>query len=249
MKTEDNIDQAELDKFADLASQWWDFEGPCKPLHDINPVRLEYIKKNSALTHKKILDVGCGGGILSESLAEAGGDVTAIDLNKKLIDVATSHLSTHDYPDQEPNLSIDYRYIGVEEIAESTPASYDVVTCMELLEHVPEPKKIIAACAKCLKPGGKLFFSTLNRTHKAYLFAIIGAEYLLHLLPQGTHDYNKFILPSEIDLWAREAGLALTNLSGLSYNLLNKEYFLSNTVSVNYMGMCTKDMEIKIEHG
>jgi len=240
MKTEQNIDQAELDKFADMASQWWDKEGPCKPLHDINPVRLEYIKNNVPLEGKKILDVGCGGGILSESLASAGGDVTAIDLNKTLIDVAKAHLLI---PGQQSKLAINYQHISIDELAKGSAESYDIVTCMELLEHVPEPKKIIEACAKCLKPGGKLFLSTLNRTVKAYLFAIIGAEYLLQLLPQGTHDYSKFIQPSEIDSWSREANLTLSHLSGLSYNLLTRDYYLSDNVSVNYMGMCTRSQE------
>jgi len=223
-----NADPIELEKFSQLAHKWWDPNSEFKPLHEINPLRLAYIDRIASLAGKTALDVGCGGGILSEALADAGATVTGIDLADKSLSVAKLHLL-------ESGKKVDYRKVAAEVLAEERPAHYDVVTCMEMLEHVPDPAVIVAACAKLVKPGGHVFFSTLNRNPKSYPFAIIGAEYVLNLLPRGTHDYAKFIKPSELAQWCRNAGLEVTEVTGMSYNPLDKSYSLGRDTSVNYL--------------
>jgi 2-polyprenyl-6-hydroxyphenyl methylase / 3-demethylubiquinone-9 3-methyltransferase len=223
-----NYDAAELNKFAELAHKWWDKTSEFKPLHDINPLRLNYIDAAVSLVGKTVLDVGCGGGILSESMAQKGAKVTGIDLGEKALKVAQLH-------SLESGIAVNYQLISVEELAEKQPASFDVVTCLEMLEHVPNPASVIAACAKLVKPGGQVFFSTINRNPKAYLLAVIGAEYILNMLPRGTHDYEKFIKPSELASWARSAGLSLKHQIGMSYNPITKYYWLGDDVAVNYM--------------
>jgi 2-polyprenyl-6-hydroxyphenyl methylase/3-demethylubiquinone-9 3-methyltransferase len=224
-----NVDHSEVSKFEALASRWWDPNSEFRPLHEINPLRLEYIDSITALAGKKVLDVGCGGGILSESMATKGASVTGIDMGESNLAVAKLHLL-------ESGEKVDYRLIPVEQLATEEAAKYDVVTCMEMLEHVPDPASIIRACAELVKPDGHVFFSTLNRNPKSYLFAIIGAEYVLNLLPKGTHDFEKFIKPSELDRWIREAGLNSKDMTGLVYNPLTRVYRLdANDVSVNYM--------------
>ena len=223
-----NFDQAELNKFSELAHQWWDKTSQFKPLHDINPLRLNYIDKAISLNGKTVLDVGCGGGILSESMAEKGAKVTGIDLGEKALKVAQLH-------SLESGVAVDYKFISAEELAENSPASFDVVTCLEMLEHVPNPTSVVAACAKLVKPGGHVFFSTINRNPKAYLFAVIGAEYVLNMLPRGTHDYAKFIKPSELASFVRGANLSLQQQIGMSYNPITKHYWLDSNISVNYM--------------
>ena len=223
-----NADPIELEKFSQLAHKWWDPNSEFKPLHEINPLRLAYIDRIASLAGKTALDVGCGGGILSEALADAGATVTGIDLADKSLSVAKLHLL-------ESGKKVDYRKVAAEVLAEESPAHYDVVTCMEMLEHVPDPAVSVAACAKLVKPGGHVFFSTLNRNPKSYLFAIIGAEYVLNLLPRGTHDYAKFIKPSELAQWCRNAGLEVTEVTGMSYNPLDKSYSLGRDTSVNYL--------------
>jgi 2-polyprenyl-6-hydroxyphenyl methylase / 3-demethylubiquinone-9 3-methyltransferase len=224
-----NIDQAELDKFSRLASKWWDPNSEFKPLHEINPLRLDYIEKIcNGLAEKKILDIGCGGGILSESMAARGAHVTGIDLADKPLKVAKLHLL-------ESGQHVDYQLISAEDLAQQKPHQFDVVTCMEMLEHVPDPASTIKACATLVKPGGQVFFSTINRNPKAYLFAVIGAEYILNMLPKGTHDYAKFIKPSELASMAREAGLHVEQLIGMTYNPLSKIYKLEADTSVNYI--------------
>ena len=229
-----NVDEVELNKFSNLAHKWWDKTSEFKPLHDINPLRLNYIDRAVTLKGKTVLDVGCGGGILSESMAERGAKVTGIDLGEKALKVAQLH-------SLDSGVAVDYLLISVEELAEKQPASFDVVTCLEMLEHVPDPASVVAACAKLVKPGGKVFFSTINRNPKAYLFAVIGAEYVLNMLPRGTHDYAKFIKPSELASWMRLAGLSLTHQIGLSYNPITQHYWLGSDVSVNYMMHAVKD--------
>ena len=223
-----NIDPAEIAKFEELASRWWDDQGEFKPLHEINPLRLQYINERTELTDKKILDVGCGGGILSESMALKGAQVTAIDMGKAPLSVAKLHAL-------EAEVDINYQQITVEELAENHPGEFDAVTCMEMLEHVPDPGSVIQACKTLVKPGGSVFFSTINRNPKAYAFAILGAEYILNILPKGTHDYDKFIRPSELDEWARKAGLECQGIIGMSYNPFTKIYKLGPDVNVNYM--------------
>ena len=230
-----NVDFNEVDKFAQLASRWWDKNSEFKPLHEINPLRLNYIKQHygNSLKGKKILDVGCGGGILSESMAAEGAKVTGIDMAEAGLEVAKLHLL-------ESGLDVDYQRIPVEELAEQHAGEFDIVTCLEMLEHVPDPGSIIKACAKLVKPGGEVFFSTINRNTKSYLFAIVGAEYILKLLPQGTHDWDKFIQPSEMDEAARAASLSLKNMIGMTYNPFTKAYKLEDDVSVNYLCHYTK---------
>lgn len=224
-----NVDPRELDKFAALAARWWDKESEFKPLHDINPLRLKYIESRAnGLAGKRILDVGCGGGILSESMARSGANVTGIDMSTEPLNVAKLHL-------YESGLQVNYQQITAEALAAAEPASFDIVTCMEMLEHVPDPASVIQACQHLVKPQGHVFFSTLNRNLKAYVFAILGAEYLLHLLPKGTHDYAKFIRPSELAIWAEHAGLSVKNFTGMSYQPLSQHYYLTNDVSVNYL--------------
>ena len=223
-----NFDAAELNKFSELAHKWWDKTSEFKPLHDINPLRLNYINDLVSLKGKAVLDVGCGGGILSESMAEKGAIVTGIDLGEKALKVATLH-------SLESGVAVNYRLIAVEELAESAPESFDIITCLEMLEHVPNPASVIAACAKLVKPGGHVFFSTINRNPKAYLFAVIGAEYVLNMLPRGTHDYAKFIKPSELASWVRAADLSLQHQIGMSYNPITQVYSLGKDVAVNYL--------------
>lgn len=228
-----NVDPAELQKFAALAHRWWDPNSEFKPLHEINPLRLTLIDQKVALAGKRVLDVGCGGGILSESMALKGAQVTGIDLGEKALKVAQLHKL-------ESGVDVDYWLISAETLAAEMPQSFDVVTCMEMLEHVPDPAAVVNACATLVKPGGMVFFSTINRNPKAYLFAVIGAEYVLNLLPRGTHEYEKFIKPSELSAWSRRAGLSLNGLTGMSYNPLSKRYWLGDDVSVNYMLYTTK---------
>lgn len=228
-----NFDPAELNKFSELAHKWWDKTSEFKPLHDINPLRLNYIDNLVSLTEKTVLDVGCGGGILSESMAAMGAKVTGIDLGEKALKVAQLH-------SLESGINVDYQRVAVEKFAEDNPEKFDVVTCLEMLEHVPDPSSVIKACAMLVKPGGHVFFSTINRNPKSYLFAVIGAEYLLNMLPRGTHDYAKFIKPSELAGWARVAGLTLEGETGMSYNAITQQYKLGDDVSVNYLMHFTK---------
>jgi 2-polyprenyl-6-hydroxyphenyl methylase / 3-demethylubiquinone-9 3-methyltransferase len=228
-QTKPNVDAAEIAKFEALASRWWDPESEFKPLHDINPLRVNYIDELAHLAGKTVIDVGCGGGLLSEAMAQRGASVTGIDLGEAPLNVARLHAL-------ESGVNIHYEQIAVEELAARQPASADVVTCLEMLEHVPDPASIIRACATLVKPGGKVFFSTLNRNPKAYAFAIIGAEYLMRMLPTGTHDFNKFIKPSELTRWCRAAELQVTGMTGLHYNPLFKTYQLKDhDVGVNYL--------------
>jgi 2-polyprenyl-6-hydroxyphenyl methylase/3-demethylubiquinone-9 3-methyltransferase len=224
-----NVDHAEVSKFEQLAERWWDPHSEFKPLHEINPLRLGYIDARAGLAGKRVLDVGCGGGILAESMAARGADVVGIDMGEAPLEVARLHLL-------ESGLYVDYRRMPAEQLAEETPDAFDVITCMEMLEHVPNPASVIAACASLVKPGGWVFLSTINRNPKAYLFAIVGAEYLLRLLPRGTHDYAKFIRPSELSHWLRDAGLESDDITGLTYNPLTGVYRLDpRDVDVNYM--------------
>ena len=223
-----NVDQSEIAKFSALAHRWWDPNSEFKPLHAINPLRLNWIKSFVSLEGKKVVDVGCGGGILAESISQSGADTTGIDLSEKALKVAELHAL-------EVGANLTYRSISAEDLADEQAEQYDVVTCMEMLEHVPDPASVVRACAKLCKPGGTLFFSTLNRNPKSYLFAIIGAEYILKLLPKGTHEYTKFIKPSELVAFTRQAGLEMLSMKGLSYNPLTQVYSLSDDVDVNYM--------------
>lgn len=223
-----NVDPAELQKFSDLAHRWWDPQSEFRPLHEINPLRLGYIDGIAALQGKDVLDVGCGGGILAEAMAARGARVTGIDLADRPLKVAQLHLL-------ESKLDVNYRNIAVEALALEAPNSFDVVTCMEMLEHVPDPASAVRACAALLKPGGHAFFATLNRNPKSYLFAIIGAEYVLKLLPRGTHDYARFIKPSELSATCRSAGLEVGGLTGMTYNPFSKVYALEADTSVNYI--------------
>lgn len=232
MDNQSNVDQHELDKFSQLAHRWWDPNSEFRPLHEINPLRLGYIERIVPLAGKKVLDVGCGGGILSEAMAQAGAVVTGIDLGDRALKVARLH-------QMESGVAADYRLISAEALADEMPETFDVVTCMEMLEHVPEPASIVAACARLVKPGGYVFFSTLNRNPKSYLFAILGAEYVLKLLPRGTHDYAKFIKPHELASFCRHAGLDMRDVIGLHYNPFTKTYSLARDSSVNYL-VCTQ---------
>jgi 2-polyprenyl-6-hydroxyphenyl methylase / 3-demethylubiquinone-9 3-methyltransferase len=228
-----NADQAELDKFSALAHRWWDPQSEFRPLHEINPLRLEWIDRLAPISGKQVIDVGCGGGILAESMATKGATVTGIDLSDKALKVARLHLL-------ETGREVEYRAIAAEAIAEERPQSYDVVTCMEMLEHVPDPASTVAACAQLCKPGGWLFFSTLNRNPKSYLFAIVGAEYVLNLLPRGTHEWSRFIKPAELTRYTRQAGLDMVEIMGMSYNPFSKVYSLGHDTDVNYMIACRK---------
>ncbi|WP_079434032.1 bifunctional 2-polyprenyl-6-hydroxyphenol methylase/3-demethylubiquinol 3-O-methyltransferase UbiG [Zoogloea sp. LCSB751] len=228
-----NADPAELQKFSDLAHRWWDPESEFKPLHQINPLRLDWIDAAAGLAGKRIIDIGCGGGILAESMAARGAQVTGVDLSEKALGVARLHL-------YESGHTVDYRHISAEEIARENPEAFDVVTCMEMLEHVPDPASTIRACAALVKPGGKVFFSTLNRNLKSYLMAVVGAEYILNLLPKGTHEYAKFIKPSELARYVREAGLDVEDLTGMHYNPLSQVYSLGSNTDVNYLMRTSK---------
>ena len=228
-----NVDQAEISKFEELASRWWDPQSEFKPLHEINPLRLDYIDQRAEISGKKVLDVGCGGGILAESMALRGAEVTGIDMGKAPLEVAKLHML-------ESGAHLDYRQITAEALAAEMPGQFDVVTCMEMLEHVPDPGSVIYACAALVKPGGQLFFSTINRNPKAYMFAIVGAEYLLRMLPKGTHDFSKFIRPSELEQWTRTAELELNELTGMVYNPFSQQYSLGRDLDVNYLAHCTR---------
>ncbi len=228
MKQSVNADNAELQKFADLAHKWWDKESEFKPLHELNPLRLAWIEGLVSLEAKRVLDVGCGGGILSEAMFFKGANVVGIDLGEKALGVAKLH-------QLDSGAKVDYQYIAVEQLSEQQAGSFDVVTCMEMLEHVPNPASIVESCAKLVKPGGSVFFSTISRNPKAYLFAIVGAEYVLNLLPKGTHHYAKFIKPSELASFAREANLSVSSLCGMGYNPMTQQYHVGHDVSVNYM--------------
>ena len=228
-----NVDQAELAKFGALAARWWDPQSEFKPLHQINPLRLKLIDRQVGLSGKRVIDIGCGGGILAESMAALGADVTGIDLSEKPLKVAQLHVL-------ESGQKVDYRLISAEDIARQEPASFDCVTCMEMLEHVPTPPSTVRAAATLVKPGGWVFFSTLNRNPKSFLFAIIGAEYVLNLLPKGTHEYRRFITPAELAAIARDAGLVATDFTGMTYNPISKIYALNDDVSVNYIVACRK---------
>jgi 2-polyprenyl-6-hydroxyphenyl methylase / 3-demethylubiquinone-9 3-methyltransferase len=229
-----NADPQELAKFSDLAHRWWDTESEFRPLHQINPLRLEWIDKLSRVSGKRVLDVGCGGGILSDAMARKGANVLGIDLSSKALKVAQLHAMEAETP------SVEYREVAAEALADEMPGQFDTVTCMEMLEHVPDPSSVVAACAKLAKPGGWLFFSTLNRNSKSFLFAIIGAEYVLNLLPKGTHEYAKFIRPSELAQACRVAGLTIEASRGMEYNPFTRRYWLSDNTSVNYMFACRK---------
>ena len=227
-----NADPQELAKFSELAHRWWDTESEFRPLHQINPLRLDWIETHARVAGKRVLDVGCGGGILSDAMARRGADVLGIDLAAKPLKVAQLHALEAGTP------SVDYREIAAEALAEQCPAQFDMVTCMEMLEHVPDPSSIVAACAALVKPGGWVFFSTLNRNPKSFLFAIVGAEHVLKLLPKGTHEYAKFIRPSELFQWCRESELALTDTRGMQYNPITRRYWMSADTSVNYLVGC-----------
>ena len=223
-----NVDDLEIKKFENLASRWWDPNSEFKPLHDINPLRINYISRILNLAEKNVLDIGCGGGILAEGLTHHGAHVTAIDMAEASLSVAKLH-------QYESNLDIDYRFCSAEDLAVKEPGSYDVITCLEMLEHVPDPASIVRSCFELVKPGGTVFFSTINRNPKSYIFAILGAEYVLNLLPKGTHEYAKFIRPSELANWCRKSNLELKGQIGMGYNPLTKRYFLQDNLDVNYI--------------
>ena len=223
-----NVDHEEIAKFEKLAARWWDPESEFKPMHDINPLRLDYIDRLAGLQGKRVLDVGCGGGLLTEGMAARGAEVTGIDMGKAPLTVARLHR-------HESGLEIDYRQATAEQLASEEPAGFDIVTCLEMLEHTPDPAAVIDACARLIRDDGYIFLSTINRNPKSWLFAVVGAEYILNLLPKGTHEYGKFIRPSEMEAWARAAGLTLEDLTGMSYNPLTREYRLGTDVSVNYL--------------
>jgi 2-polyprenyl-6-hydroxyphenyl methylase/3-demethylubiquinone-9 3-methyltransferase len=233
-----NYNQAELDKFGALANRWWDPQGPQRPLHELNPARLGYVRDRIPLRGARVLDVGCGGGLLSEALAREGAAVTALDLAPELIEIAKLHLL--ETRQAEPDLRVDYRLQSVEALAAEAPASFDAITCMEMLEHVPDPGSVLAACATLLKPGGRLFLSTLNRTPAAFAIAILGAEYVARLLPRGTHDYASFIKPSELAGWLREAGLQLEDVSGLAYDPIRRKAWVGRRTDVNYLATAVR---------
>ncbi len=234
-----NADPAELEKFGRLAHRWWDPAGEFKPLHEINPLRLGWIEARAALAGKQVLDVGCGGGILSEAMAGRGADVHGIDLSVTALKVAEMHMAESAL--RGIILPLRYEPVSAEALAERCAGAYDVVTCMELLEHVPQPESIVAACAQLLRPGGHAFFSTINRNPKAYLFAVVGAEYMLKLLPKGTHDYARFIKPSELAAACRSSGLRCTEFAGMTYNPLSRQYRMGADCNVNYIVHCTKE--------
>ena len=233
-ETADNVDPQEIRKFAALASRWWDPHSEFKPLHDINPLRLNYIDQHSPLNGQRVLDVGCGGGLLSEAMALRGADVTGIDMGEAPLAVARLHA-------EQSGASVRYLHRTAEAMSDAEAGSYDIVTCLEMLEHVPDPAAVVTACAQLVKPGGQVYFSTLNRTPKSFLFAIVGAEYVLRLLPRGTHEYAKFIRPSELESWIRASGLSLRDLTGMHYNPVLRYYWLGPGVGVNYMVRCSRD--------
>ena len=230
-----NADPAELARFSALAHRWWDPNSEFKPLHDINPLRLAWIERIvGGLVGRPVVDVGCGGGILAEAMAARGGVVTGVDLSEKALGVARLH-------QLESGVAVDYRLVSAEALAQTHPGAFDVVTCMELLEHVPDPASTVAACARLARPGGYVFFSTINRNPKSYVYAVIGAEYVLRLLPRGTHDWSRFLRPSELAAFARRAGLAVGEITGMTYNPLTRSYRLEEDTSVNYLLACARD--------
>src|SRR5207342_2925120 len=229
-----NVSQAEIAKFGALAHRWWDENGPQRALHELNPTRLGYVRERVRLTGARVLDVGCGAGLLSEALAREGAQVVALDLAPELVEIAKLHLL-------ESGLKVEYRLVSVEALAAEMPGSFDAVTCMEMLEHVPDPGSVLQACATLLKPGGRLFASTLNRTPVAFAAAIVGAEYLARLLPKGTHEYRSFIRPSELAGWLRDAGLRLDDLSGLAYDPVRRKAWVNSRTDINYLACCVKD--------
>lgn len=224
----DNVDPVEVAKFDALASRWWDPDGEFRALHEINPLRLDWIRQHVQLSGTNVLDIGCGGGILAESMAAANARVTGIDMAEAPLAVARLH-------QHESDVEVEYKHTTAEELAAAEPGIFDIVTCLEMLEHVPDPARVVASCAELVKPGGHVFFSTINRNPKSFAFAIVGAEYVLKLLPAGTHEYEKFIRPSELEFWARHAGLSHRDSIGMHYNLLTKEYSLGENVDVNYL--------------
>ena len=229
----ENVSQAEIAKFGALANRWWDENGPQRPLHELNPARLGYVRERVSLRGARVLDVGCGGGLLSEALAREGAQVTALDLSSDLIEIARLHLL-------ESGLQVDYRLQSVEALAEAMPGTFDAITCMEMLEHVPDPGSVLAACEKLLKPGGRIFLSTLNRTPAAFAVAIVGAEYVAGLLPKGTHDYKSFIKPSELSAWLRDAGLQIEDVSGLAYDPIRRKAWVNRRTDINYLACAVK---------
>lgn len=232
-QTDHNVDPNEVAKFEALAASWWDLEGQSKPLHEINPLRTGYIAKRCQLENAKVIDVGCGGGILSEALAKDGAQVTGIDMGEMPLDIAKLHAL-------ESGLDIHYQQSTAETMASNHPEQFDAVTCLEMLEHVPDPAAIIHACADLVKPGGDVFFSTLNRHPKAYLLAVVGAEYVMNMLPKGTHDYKRFIRPAEMASWCRQAGLRVNDITGMNYNPLTRQFSLGDDIKVNYIVHCRK---------
>ena len=231
--SQDNVSPAEIARFGALARRWWDPNGPQRPLHELNPARLAYVAERTGLRDARVLDVGCGAGLLSEAMAREGAQVTALDLAPELIDVARLHLL-------ESVLQVDYQLVSAEELAAQAPASFDAITCMEMLEHVPDPGSILRACATLLRPGGKLFVSTLNRTPLAFAVAIVGAEYLAGLLPKGTHDYKRFIRPAELSAWLRDAGFELEDVSGLAYDPIRRKAWVSQRTDIKYLACAVK---------
>ena len=228
MNPSSNADQRELDKFGDVAHRWWDPNSEFRPLHDINPARLDWIDRTAQLQGKRVIDVGCGGGLLSEGMAALGAQVTGIDLSERALGIARLHL-------YESGHAIDYRLIPAESMATETPASFDVVTCLEMLEHVPDPASTVAACATLAKPGGQVFLSTLNRNAKSYMLAVVGAEYVLNLIPRGTHDYTRFLKPAELVRLCRNAGLEVLEIAGLHYNPFSRQAFMDSNTDINYL--------------
>lgn len=231
--SQENVSPAEIARFGALARRWWDPNGPQRPLHELNPARLAYVSERACLRDAKVLDVGCGAGLLSEAMAREGARVTALDLAPELIDVARLHLL-------ESGLQVDYRLVAVEELAAQSPGCFDAITCMEMLEHVPDPGSVLRACATLLKPGGRLFVSTLNRTPLAFAVAIVGAEYLAGLLPKGTHDYKTFIRPAELSAWLRAAGFELEDVSGLAYDPIRRKAWVNRRTDINYLACAVK---------
>ena len=233
MSTTANVSRAEIEKFGELAHRWWDEQGPQRALHELNPARLGYVAQRVSLRGARVLDVGCGGGLLSEALARSGAAVTALDLAPEVVEIAKLHLL-------ESGLTVDYRLQSVEELALEMPGQFDAITCMEMLEHVPDPASVLRACASLLTPGGRLFVSTLNRTPIAFAVAIVGAEYVANLLPKGTHDYKSFIRPAELSAWLREAGLTLEDVSGLAYDPVRRKAWVNRRTDINYLACAVK---------